>query len=108
MRGEERFRGFLVPSVIKTLKPGTFSRAFLLSAYPIALMLHYVIMSVLQQGSKMKSIFLVWVLITSGGYNGNQLSYSPPVADLASCQRMQEMAKDSGARSRCIQIEIVK
>lgn len=56
----------------------------------------------------MKSIFLVWVLITSGGYNGNQLSYSPPVADLASCQRMQEMAKDSGARSRCIQIEIVK
>lgn len=48
---------------------------------------------------------LVWVLMTSGGYGGNQIVYSPPVADSASCQRMQAYAGAS-MRANCVQIMI--
>lgn len=51
---------------------------------------------------------LVWVLVTAGGYNSNNLTYSPPMADLESCQRVQGYVKDTVHWSQCIQIRIVK
>ena len=56
---------------------------------------------------------LVWVLISVGGYNSNQVTYSPPLADLESCQRIQKAARelaDSRFRvySQCVQIRVPK
>ena len=54
---------------------------------------------------------LVWVLITVGGYGGDQVVYSPPMADLESCQRLQKAAKELTNRrlySQCVQIRVPK
>ena len=54
---------------------------------------------------------MVWVLMTIAGYGGGEVVYSPPVADLASCQRMQQVfAKEYGAydNNRCVEIKIYK
>jgi hypothetical protein len=55
---------------------------------------------------------LVWVLITVGGANGNQVVYSPPMADLESCQRLQKEAEalkpTSNIRAQCVQIRVPK
>jgi hypothetical protein len=58
---------------------------------------------------------LVWILITVGGYNGNEVSYSPPMADLESCQRLKnsfnELRREGSrwsASSQCVQIRILK
>ena len=55
---------------------------------------------------------LVWVLITVGGANGNQVVYSPPMADQESCQRLQKAAEGlrptSDIRTQCVQIRIPK
>jgi hypothetical protein len=52
-------------------------------------------------------ILLVWVLATYNYYGGTQ--YSPPVEDLASCQRMQEvyMRGTTGIANRSVQIRMV-
>lgn len=51
---------------------------------------------------------LVWVLVTVGGYNINQVVYSPPMPDLATCQFLQNNMPDAGInRSKCVQIRMV-
>lgn len=58
---------------------------------------------------------LVWVLVSIGGYGNNTPSYSLPLADLESCQRMQasanEIMSNTGwqkLRSQCVQVKVVK
>jgi hypothetical protein len=55
---------------------------------------------------------LVWVLITVGGANGNQVVYSPPMADLESCQRLQKAAEEvrstRNVSAQCVQIRVPK
>lgn len=59
---------------------------------------------------------LVWVLVSVGGYDGNQVTYSPPMPDLVACEFLQKSASDiftsrtslpGKVRSRCVQIRIV-
>lgn len=57
---------------------------------------------------------LVWVMISVGGYSGNEVLYSPPMANLESCQHIQQtaakLAEDRGYRvfSQCVQIRVPK
>jgi hypothetical protein len=51
---------------------------------------------------------LVWVLVTVGGYNGNQVVYSPPMPDLETCEFLKKNTYDitySRVFGRCIQIK---
>jgi hypothetical protein len=52
---------------------------------------------------------LVWVLVTVGGYNSNQVVYSPPMHDQATCEFLQKnMPETHGTiRSKCVQIRMV-
>lgn len=52
----------------------------------------------------MTNFVLVWVLVIVGG--GRPTEFSPPVEDLASCQRIQQ-AIDKYQRSQCVQIRLV-
>jgi hypothetical protein len=49
---------------------------------------------------------LVWVLVTVGGHYGNQVVYSPQMADLESCKRVQEslVSRSRRLRGACVQI----
>jgi hypothetical protein len=58
---------------------------------------------------------LVWVLVTVGGAHSSDVSYSPQVADLDSCVRMQKAADElreklrlRGMSTKCVQITVVK
>jgi hypothetical protein len=55
---------------------------------------------------------LVWILITVGGSNSNQVVYSQPMVDLESCQRLQKEVKGirptNDHRAQCVQIRIPK
>lgn len=56
----------------------------------------------------MTAATLVWILMTTTKpYSGSThaVQYSPPVAELADCQRMKD-ALDTG-NSRCVQIRMV-
>jgi hypothetical protein len=52
-----------------------------------------------------------WFLITVGGYNGNQVVYSPPLQDLETCQFLQKTTTDLrgyyGGKSQCVQLKTV-
>lgn len=53
---------------------------------------------------------LVWVLIT---FSSGNIMYSPPVAEYASCRKMQDSANEmilyrGTKRSECVQVTIVK
>ena len=50
---------------------------------------------------------LVWVLMVSAGQHF--ISYSPPVAELVDCQRMQAVITDSWTlkNSKCVQVNMV-
>ena len=53
---------------------------------------------------------LVWILVTVGGYNGNEVTYSPPMADLATCEFLKKLVTEntkSNAAPRCVQIKMV-
>lgn len=53
---------------------------------------------------------LVWILVTVGGPQLNQVVYSPPMPDLATCEFLQKnMPKTSPytIRSNCVQIRMV-
>lgn len=53
---------------------------------------------------------LVWILVTVGGYNSNQVVYSPPMPDLATCQFLQKNMLEISpyaTRSKCVQIRMV-
>jgi len=56
----------------------------------------------------MTSTILVWFLVTSGGYNSNNLTYSPPVATQADCKHLHQNTPDvyGKVRGRCIQVAV--
>ena len=54
----------------------------------------------------------LWFLVTLGGYNSNQVVYSPPMQDLSTCQFLQKSIKETAYNpnnvyTRCIQIKTV-
>jgi len=52
----------------------------------------------------------LWFLVTIGGYNGDQVVYSPPLQDLETCQFLQKTARELRTRylsSQCIQLKTV-
>ena len=52
----------------------------------------------------MSTFVLVWVLVVTGQSN-RPVVFSPPVEDLASCQRLQQAIKYQ--ETQCIQIRIL-
>lgn len=55
---------------------------------------------------------LVWVLVSVGGYGGNQITYSPPMPDLATCEFVRKnteelVSKSYALNARCVQIRIM-
>ena len=52
------------------------------------------------------STILVWFVVSTGGYGGGNAAYSPPVADLASCQRIQAIIAKRVATSACVEAHI--
>ena len=57
----------------------------------------------------MNTTILVWILMSSARpYSGSStktVQYSPPVAELVDCQRMQTAIDTDGAR--CVQVRMV-
>jgi hypothetical protein len=52
---------------------------------------------------------LVWVLITVGGSNSNQVVYSQPMVDLESCQRLEKVVREGKYNfTQYVQIRIPK
>ena len=51
---------------------------------------------------------LVWLLVTvsDGVYNRGNVSYSPPLATLEDCQRIQKNIKNSEFSTMCIQVNM--
>lgn len=50
---------------------------------------------------------VVWILVSVGGYSTNNVTYSPPFADLASCRKVAvEMGDDFPRRSKCVEVSI--
>lgn len=50
----------------------------------------------------------VWFLVTVGGYNGNNIVYSPPMKDLETCQTLKKTVDSFKVyrfvESECVQI----
>jgi len=57
----------------------------------------------------MNTVVLAWVLVV-GAYGSNSTSIiSPLVADLASCERMQQALRNGRDRSsQCVEIKVLK
>ena len=56
----------------------------------------------------MSTVVLVWVLVIGAGHYSAPV-ISPLVADLASCERMQQAIRGVGNRtSQCVEIKILK
>jgi hypothetical protein len=54
----------------------------------------------------MNEFILAWLLITT---NGSQLvTYSPPVATLEDCQRMQSFVTSRVWSHQCVQVRVMK
>lgn len=55
---------------------------------------------------------LVWILITVNytGHGYSTVTYSPPMADLESCQRMADLVnkKSNYIGTQCVQVRVVK
>jgi hypothetical protein len=51
---------------------------------------------------------LVWVLVSLGGRNVSEIVYSPPMADLESCQRIQKAVERYAFQTQCVQIRVPK
>lgn len=57
----------------------------------------------------MSSTILVWVLMSFvNDWRSGAVQYSPPVATLEDCRRMQIHLKDTVIRTTCVQINLVK
>jgi len=57
----------------------------------------------------MNTIVVAWVLVVSASTNQNSPIISLPVADLASCERMQRaVSLDSGRRTQCVEVKVLK
>ena len=57
----------------------------------------------------MSGAILVWVLVTvsDGAYNRGNVTYSPPLATLEDCQRIQGFAQSNNVYTKCIQVKEV-
>lgn len=54
----------------------------------------------------MSNFILAWVLVTS---NGNSLiTYSPVLATLQDCERIQKFAENKAWSYQCIQVNVLK
>lgn len=53
---------------------------------------------------------MVWLLVTisDGAYNRGTVSYSPPLATLEDCQRIQKSIESSQLYTRCVEVRKVK
>lgn len=53
---------------------------------------------------------LVWYLvsISDGAYNRGNINYSPPLATLEDCQRIQKVVNSSVVYAHCIQLRKVQ
>lgn len=52
----------------------------------------------------------LWFFVTIGGYNGDQVVYSPPLQDLETCQFLQKTTIELRiryVRTQCIQLKTV-
>jgi len=57
----------------------------------------------------MTSTILVWFLVTSGGYNSNNIVYSPPIATERDCEHLRKnlpVSEYHSHRGRCIQVAV--
>ncbi len=54
------------------------------------------------------STVLVWLLVTvsDGAYNRGTVSYSPPLATLEDCVRIQKNVQSSVVYTHCIQVNM--
>ena len=56
----------------------------------------------------MNTVVLVWVLVVGAGHYSDFV-ISPMVADLASCERMQQAVRVGNERSsQCVEIKVLK
>jgi hypothetical protein len=57
----------------------------------------------------MNTVVLVWVLVVGAHGDNTPLIISPLVADLASCERMQQAVRNGRSRSsQCVEIKVLK
>jgi hypothetical protein len=57
----------------------------------------------------MNTIVVAWVLVVSASTNQNSPIISLPVADLASCERMQRaVIRDSSRSTQCVEVRVLK
>ena len=58
----------------------------------------------------MMNTILVWILVTVGpsSYGQAAITYSPPMADLESCQRLADNLYKYVRQAQCVQIKVVK
>ena len=55
----------------------------------------------------MMNTILVWILVTVSNTNFN-VAYSPPMADLESCQRLADNLFKYVRQAQCVQVRVVK
>ena len=52
---------------------------------------------------------LVWVLVSVGSYGNHAVLYSPPMADLESCQRLEKVVREGKYNfTQCVQVRLPK
>lgn len=57
----------------------------------------------------MNTVVMAWVLVVSASTNQNSPIISTPVADLASCERMQRAISNGATRSTtCVEVKVLK
>ena len=57
----------------------------------------------------MNTIVVAWVLVVSASTHQNSPIISPLIADLASCERMQQAVKrDSPRSTQCVEVRVLK
>jgi ATP-dependent Zn protease len=50
------------------------------------------------------TVAIVWILVTVGGYAGNEVVYSPPMPTQEACQSLKQAVQ--GIRSTCVQYQM--
>ena len=51
---------------------------------------------------------IVWYLISSGGYNSNQVVYSPPMPTVQDCQALAKtLPYEYSSGKQCVQLKVV-
>ena len=50
------------------------------------------------------TIAIVWILVTVGGYNGDQVVYSPPMPTREACESLKQAARVG--RGTCVQYQM--